>query len=126
MPTTVAGVEGGRELTLVELGGQPRWRDLPRIGAASLVSTVSALPASVQGRWVPPLLASETVLVGAAAAFWAGPWVGLTAAAAFLAGTAMLAVVAQAVILVVARFAPSATAGRRHPGLRRVAKLIWR
>jgi hypothetical protein len=104
--TTVTGVEGGRELTLEELGGQPRWRDLPRIGVASLVSTVSALPASVQGRWVPPLLAAETVLVGGASAFWAGPWVGLTVAAAFLAGTAVLAVVAQAVILVVARASP--------------------
>lgn len=105
--TTVAGVEGGRELTLEELSGQPRWRDLPRIGAAGLlVSTLSALPASVQGRWVPPLLAAEPVLVGGATGFWAGPLVGLTVAAAFLAGTAVLAVAAQAVILVVARASP--------------------
>jgi hypothetical protein len=70
------------------------------------VSTISALPASVQGRWVPPLVALETVLVGGAAGFWAGPEVGLTAGAAFLAVTAVLAVVAQAVILVVARALP--------------------
>ena len=106
VPTTVTGVEGGRELTLEELGGQPHWRDLPRIGVAGLVSTISALPASVQGRWVPPLLAAETALVDGAGAFWFGPWAGLTAAAAFLAGTAVLAVVALAVILVVARASP--------------------
>jgi hypothetical protein len=91
---------------LEELGGQPRWRDLPRIGVAGLISSVSALSASVQGRWAPPLLAAETVLVGGVTAFRAGPWVGLTVAAAFLAGTAVLAVAAQAVILVVARASP--------------------
>ncbi len=106
MLTTVAGVEGGRELTPEELGGQPRWRDLPRIGVAGLVSTISALPASVQGRCGPPLVALETVLVGGGATFWAGPGVGLTAAAGFLAALAVLAVVAEAVILVVARASP--------------------
>ena len=104
--TTVPTVEGCQELTPKELGGQPRWRDLPRIGAGGLVATISALPASAQGRWVPPLLALETALVGGAAGFWAGPRAGLTAAAAFLAGTAVLAVVALAVILVVARASP--------------------
>ena len=55
---------------------------------------------------MPPLLALETALVDGAGAFWFGPWAGLTAAAAFLAGTAVLAVVALAVILVVARASP--------------------
>jgi hypothetical protein len=104
--TTVATVEGIRELSPAELDSQPRWRDLPRIGASALVSTISALPASVQGRWLPPLLAAETVLVGGAAGFWAGLRVGLTAAAAFLAAIAVLAVIAQAAILVVARASP--------------------
>jgi hypothetical protein len=49
---------------------------------------------------------AETALVGGAGGFWAGRWVGLTAAAAFLAGTAVLAVVAQAVVLLVARASP--------------------
>jgi hypothetical protein len=104
--TTVPTVQRCRELALKELGGQPRWRDLPRIGVASLVSTVSALPASVQGRWVPPLVALETVLVGGAAGFRAGPGVGVTAAAAFLVVTAVLAVASEAVVLVVARASP--------------------
>jgi hypothetical protein len=51
----------------------------------------------------PPLLSG---LVGGAAGFWAGPGIGLTAAAAFLVVTAVLAVLAQAVILVVARASP--------------------
>ena len=106
VPTTVTGVEGSRELTLEEVGGQPRWRDLPRIGVAGLVSTISALPASVQGRWAAPLLALETALVGGAAGVRAGTRAGLTAAAAFLVGTAMLAVAVQAVILVVTRASP--------------------
>jgi hypothetical protein len=60
----------------------------------------------VQGRWVPPLVALDAVLVSVAAGLWADPWIGLIGAAAVLVAAAVLAVVAQAVILVVARVSP--------------------
>jgi hypothetical protein len=107
--TTVGLMERCRELTPEELDGQPCCRDLPRIGVGALVATISALPVSVQGRWVPPLLALETVLVGGAAGIWAGPGFGLTAAVAFLVATAVLAVASEALVLVVARASPRRT-----------------